>query len=119
MKHRMPYSLIALSVALLGFAHYLPHLRVLTGKPIGHPIRLNINYTIGILCIFLPFTAWLAENNLGWVAEVMWVFISASGLAVVTFYVLDYLIDEIRSNRNERETNELRKRQADAERQRK
>lgn len=118
----MPYLHIALSVALLGVAHWLPYLRVLINKPIEHPVRLNINYTIGILCIFVPFTMWLTDerpSNPIEIAEVMWVFITTSGLAVVAMYVVDYGIAQLIKIRNERETNELRKRQADAERPRK
>lgn len=114
----MPYLHIFFAIALLGVAHWIPYLRTLINKPLDHPVRLNINYTIGILCIHIPFTDWLVKNDLRWVAEVMWAFIAASGLAVVTFYVLDYLIDEIRTARNEREANELRKRQENAEHKR-
>jgi len=110
--------LIALSVALLGVAHWMPHLRALIGKPIEHPTRLKTNYTIGILCIFVPFTAWLIENDLVWVAQMMWIFITAGGLAVLAMYGLDDLVNWLNKIRNEREINDLRKRQEDAEQKR-
>lgn len=114
----MPYALIALAVALLGFSHYFPHLRALIGKPIEHPVRLKTNYTIGILCIFVPFTGWLIENNHIEIAQVMWIFITAGGLAVLGMYGIDDLVDWLNNIRDEREEKELRKRQ-DAEQIRK
>ena len=113
----MPYLLIALSVTLLAVAHWFPHLRVLIGKPIEHPVRLKTNYTIGILCIFVPFTFWLLEDqptDSKQIAIVMWIFINAGGIAVLAMYALDDLVNWLIKIRNEREASELRKRQ-DAE----
>lgn len=117
----MPYLHIFLSVALLGLAHWFPHLRALIGKPIEHPVRLKTNYTIGTLCIHVPLTAWLLGDRPTdpvQIALVMWVFITAGGLAVLAFYGLDDLVNWLVKIRNEREANELRKRQADAEHKR-
>lgn len=122
MKVPMPYLHILLAVTLLALAHWFPHLRVLIGKPVKHPVRLKTNYTIGILFIFGPVTDWLVRERPTdpiQIAIVMWVFIFAGGLAVVAMYALDDLVNWLVKIRNEREEHELRKRQADAEQIRK
>lgn len=117
----MPYSLLILSVALLGFAHYFPHLRALIGKPIEHPVRLKTNYTIGILCIFLPFTAWLLGDqptNPAQIASVMWIFITSGGVSVLFMYWMDGYIETLVNAKNHKEQNDILRNNHDAEHKR-
>lgn len=114
--------LIFFEIALLGFAHYIPHWRALTGKPIEHPSRLQFNYAVGVACIFLPFTIWLRiifQDGLATyerVASWMWVFIASGGFWVWLMYIVDGYINWLVKTRDEKEVNALlRKSQEDAE----
>lgn len=113
--------LIFFEIALLGFAHYIPHWRDITRKPIEHPTRLQFNYAVGVACIFLPFTIWLRiifGDGLATyerVAMWMWVFIASGGVWVWLLYKFDGLVSWLVKVRNEKEKNDLVSKQNDAE----
>lgn len=125
-KVPMEYTpvLIFFEIALLGFAHYIPHWKALTGKPIEHPSRLQFNYAVGVACIFLPFTIWLRftfENGMAtyeYVASWMWVFIVSGGFAVWLMYMLDGLVERLTSAKNQKEINDILRKNQDAEQKR-
>lgn len=113
--------LIFFEIALLGFAHYIPHWRALTGKPIEHPTRLQFNYAVGVACIFLPFTIWLRiifQEGIATyetVASWMWIFIAAGGLAVWLMYLLDGFVAWVVKARDQKEITDLVSKQNDGQ----
>lgn len=82
--------MVMLAEALL---HYFPWRVLLKGKELPRVLA----YTLGMLALMAPLSAWLWERGDREVIEVMWTVIFAGGLTVLALYGLDrYLKLEMR-----------------------
>lgn len=123
----MPYEEILtalfLTVELLALwsEHYDPHMRELTGLPLDDPKRLQINYVLGDLAIFVPYTLWLVvvqPGNPFYIAFMTWVFLGSGGAMVHLMYRRDAWIKHRQDARDDKEKLALLESRRDAESQR-
>lgn len=72
-----------------GLLHYFPWRKILKGKDLPRVAA----YTLGVLGLMLPFTAWLLGTGQGETAVVLWLVIISGGVMVLALYGLDHVID--------------------------
>lgn len=89
-------TVIFLAEALL---HYIPWTLLLNGKRL-HPTAA---YILGVLGFLLPLSAWLLWKGQCLALLAVWVAVIAAGVPVLGFYLFDYVIDLVWSNREHRE----------------
>lgn len=115
MKVPMTPLLIFLVAAILWGMHYNPHLRTLIGLPLDHPTRLQLNYVLGVIAIFIPFSIWLwfegFERAIFW----MWIFITVGGVTVFFTYQLDKYMNERQRLKDLEEQSALLRKNQDGE----
>ena len=88
----MPTSiLIALVMLSEAFLHYFPWKLLLRGKELP---RLAA-YSLGLLGMMVPLTAWLWQTGEFEVIKALWAVICAAGLMVFALYGLDHYLDLI------------------------
>jgi hypothetical protein len=80
--------LVIMVVFVEMFLHYFPWRLILRGRELP---RLAA-YTLGVLGLMGPFTAWLIERGNGEIAMILWIVIVAGGAAVTLLYLLDWVI---------------------------
>lgn len=81
--------LIALVMLSEGLLHYFPWKKLLKGRELPRVAA----YTLGVLGLMIPFTAWLYQCNELETITVLWMVISAGGLIVMALYGLDRYIE--------------------------
>lgn len=69
--------------------HYFPWKKLLMGRELPRVAA----YTLGVLGLMLPFTAWLYEHNEIAVIRTLWIVIVSGGLMVTALYGLDRYIE--------------------------
>lgn len=78
--------LLILVVMLSEFGlHYFPWKKFLMGRELPRVAA----YTLGVLGLMLPFTAWLYERCEVEVIQTLWIVIFSGGLTVLALYGLD------------------------------
>ena len=85
--------------------HYFPWKMLLRGKELP---RLAA-YTLGLLGMMGPLTAWLWDRNEMEVIQTLWVVIMSAGLMVFALYGLDHYLDLIMRDIEATEERALRK----------
>lgn len=85
--------------------HYFPWKMLLRGKELP---RLAA-YTLGLLGMMGPLTAWLWDRNEMEVIQVLWIVIVFAGLMVFALYGLDHYLDLIMRDIEATEERALRK----------
>ncbi|MFA6134433.1 MAG: hypothetical protein WC869_10515 [Phycisphaerae bacterium] len=85
------YAILAaiLAAAFLGFEHYFPWQRLLSGRDLP---RLAA-YTLGVLALAIPYTIWGLCFDYADAVIACWVIIVVGGFSVLACYVLDSLLD--------------------------
>ncbi len=82
--------LVVVVVFIEMFEHYFPW-RSIFGKELPRLLA----YVLGVLGLMVPFTAWLLERGNREIAIILWVVLSAGGLAVGALYLFDWLINQV------------------------
>jgi hypothetical protein len=80
--------LVVVVVFVEMFLHYFPW-RLIFGKELPRLLA----YGLGVLGLMVPFTVWLLEHGNNEIAIMLWMVLSAGGLAVGTLYLLDWVIN--------------------------
>jgi len=83
------WMLIALVMLGEAFLHYFPWKLLLKGKELPRVAA----YTLGLLGLMVPFSAWLWLRNEVEVIKVLWVVVVSGGLIVFALYGLDRYIE--------------------------
>ena len=86
--------------------HYFPWRVLLRGRELP---RLAA-YTLGLLGMMGPLTAWLWERGQTEVIQTLWIVIASAGLMVFVLYGLDHYLDLIMKDMEASEERTLRKR---------
>lgn len=87
------WTVIVMVMLAESLLHYFPWRTLLKGKKLPRVVA----YTLGMLALMGPLTAWLWEHGERHVIEAMWAVIFAGGLTVLALYGLDrYLKLELR-----------------------
>ena len=87
------------------FLHYFPWRLVLR----GHELPRLLAYGFGVLGLMVPFTAWLLERDYDKVAIMLWVVLSAGGLAVGLCWLFDWAINRIWKERERKALENLKR----------
>ena len=77
--------IVSLSEALL---HYFPWRKLLRGKELP---RLAA-YTLGLLGMMIPLSAWLWERNEMEIIQTLWIVIITAGVVVFALYGFDHYL---------------------------
>ena len=85
------WLLIILVMLIEALLHYFPWKLLLRGRMLP---RLAA-YTLGMLGLMVPFSAWLWQCGELEVMQTMWLIVSAGGLTVFGLYGLDHYLDLI------------------------
>ncbi len=83
------WMLIALVMMTELALHYFPWKLLLKGRELPRVAA----YSLGLLGLMLPFTAWLWKRNDLEIIQVLWIVIIAGGLTVFALYGLDRYIE--------------------------
>ncbi len=84
-------ALVMLSEALL---HYFPYKLLLRGRELPRVAA----YTLGVIGLMVPFTAWLLYNSDIVIVQALWIAVGSGGLIVFALYGFDrYLELEMRN----------------------
>lgn len=87
------WTVIVMVMLAESLLHYFPWRTLLKGKKLPRVVA----YTLGMLALMAPLSAWLWERGDREVIEAMWIVIFAGGLTVLALYGLDrYLRLELR-----------------------
>jgi hypothetical protein len=82
-------AMIALVVITEAFLHYFPWRKILRGRELPRIAA----YTLGVLGLMGPFTAWLIEAGCYGTVSMLWLVIVAGGASVLALYGLDHVIE--------------------------
>ncbi len=74
-------TLVMLSEA---FLHYFPWKKLLKGRELPRVAA----YTLGVLGLMLPFSAWLLDRREIFILQVLWFVIGTGGMTVLALYGL-------------------------------
>ena len=85
------WLLIILVMLIEALLHYFPWKLLLRGRMLP---RLAA-YTLGMLGLMVPFSAWLWQHGEQEVMQTMWLIVSAGGLTIFLLYGLDHYLDLI------------------------
>ena len=99
------WILIVMVMMAEAFLHYFPWKMLLRGKELP---RLAA-YTLGLLGMMGPLTAWLWDRNEIEVIQTLWVVIMSAGIMVFALYGLDHYLDLIMRDIEATEERALRK----------
>lgn len=86
--------LVVVVVFIEMFLHYFPW-RLIFGKDLPRLLA----YGFGVLGLMVPFTVWLLERGNQEIAIMLWLVLSAGGLAVGALYLFDWVIIQVWSKR--------------------
>lgn len=103
--------LVIITMAVELGLHYFPWRMVFKGKEL-HRVAA---YVMGLLGLMVPFSVWLWFQNERQVIMVLWIFIIAGGLTVMSLYGLDHHLDLQMRDIEHQEKDELRKMQDGAQ----
>lgn len=96
--------LIAMVMILEACLHYFPWKMLLRGKELPRVAA----YTLGVLGLMVPFTAWLWERGEMEIIRMLWMVIVAGGLMVLALYGLDHYLKLEMRDLESREERSLR-----------
>lgn len=82
-------ALVVIAALVEMFLHYFPWRLALRGRRLP---RLA-SYTLGVLGLMVPYTAWLVGQGALYEASVLWMVIAAGGVSVGGLYALDWVIN--------------------------
>jgi 4-hydroxybenzoate polyprenyltransferase len=85
------WTLLMLVILTEALLHYFPWRMLLRGKKLH---RLAA-YTLGLLGMMVPFTAWLWQTGEFEVIKSLWLVILAAGMVVSALYGVDDYLDRI------------------------
>ena len=85
------WILIVLVMLAEAFLHYFPWRMLLKGRELP---RLAA-YTLGLLGMMVPLTAWLWQTGEYEIIKALWLVICSAGLIVFALYGLDHYLDLI------------------------
>ena len=99
------WMLIALVMMAEFCLHYLPWKMLLRGRELPRVMA----YTLGMLGLMVPFTAWLWKRGEMEIIQTLWMAIIAGGLMVFALYGFDHYLElemrNIEAGEREREQN--------------
>lgn len=104
------WVLVCLVMAIEIALHYFPW-RVLLR---GHKLPRLAAYTLGLLGIMVPFSAWLWLNGKADVMGVLWLVVVSAGLTVFGLWGLDHYLTLIMRDIESSERDAVRKKDEDA-----
>jgi hypothetical protein len=81
---------VMVAMAELGL-HYIPWKLMLRGRELPRIAA----YTLGMLGMMVPLSAWLCKHNEVDVVGVLWAVIFTAGITVLTLYGFDHYLDLI------------------------
>jgi len=84
------YALVVIAFTIEAFLHYFPW-RLVFKKELPRIIA----YTLGVLGILLPFSAWLYEQGYTQVLFTLWITTVSAGASVCLWYLVDWLLERI------------------------
>lgn len=102
------WTVIVMVMMAEGFLHYFPWRVLLRGRELPRLMA----YTLGLLGMMGPFTAWLWAQDEMEVIQTLWAVIVSAGLTVFALYGLDHYLDlimkDVESNERERRSRDAK-----------
>ena len=85
------WTVIVMVMMAEGFLHYFPWRVLLRGRELPRLVA----YTLGLLGMMGPLTAWLCDRNQIDVIQTLWIVVVSAGLTVFALYGFDHYLDLI------------------------
>jgi hypothetical protein len=85
------WTVIVMVMMAEGLLHYFPWRVLLRGRELPRLVA----YTLGLLGMMGPLTAWLLERNDVELIQALWAVIVSAGLTVFALYGFDHYLDLI------------------------